>query len=831
MKKTIAHFALFIILPLSVFISELKAGEPCSHIMICCRSFNDGAKFLVNNEWNLSHDYSDINQVRSILQKIKDAGINTVIIDMTNPSQWTIFKDSYELRVNNVQQVCNEKGMKFFIFIGAQLSNDIKTSCNIPLETDAFQFWNDMAAKIWNTWAQNPAYKKFGYGDDRPMILAFLPSQSYWGQYNVRSAAYKTYLSKFYIGTTQVNDPIVEGDTDGWGYRNYSKSSSGDIRFASTNGGVNPRDPWYKISPDEWRRRIEWASKAEKYSIYGSYDDACDAIQWGIADTKNVTLINDKYPGDDPWVYYNILKQIVNPREKTLYNFEFNNAGSGTQGWTGNSNVGILTQKTALNGTEGVIKSLNGIAGNSPEIKLDSVLALPSIYKSWGGVEIRIRQISTDGSSTQVFDPQGTLCDLKHLNTVSLAEIKTPTWTITNESTGDWIVAKADISSIASNTITNMLVKPIGNALGVGKNFEIDYIRLTGFLKMEVPSGLTSTSGDGFVSLKWGVNIEPDIAKYKLYRSTQLGGPYTFLSETTTTAFKDNTVVNGETYYYVATAVDTKGVETGFSNETTAMPKGIGEINEYAFKFDFNKTGNTEGWIGNGDVGGLIQTTSINGSDGVLKSKTGITAIDPRINYIAGLTLPAGYTSWKSLEVRLRQIGTDAITPQVFAPQGTIGHVYYPDKLSLSEIKPPVWNIVTEPEGDWIVAKGDISIIGNNEITVVFVDPIGNSAGIGKNFELDYVYLTGVIAPSAINEVRARDFEIYPNPAKDKINIRSDKYKVHSIKIMDLQGRIVYCSNKLDSFQQNVVVGLEKGIYFVKLEGDAAFATKKLIIE
>lgn len=31
------------------------------------------------------------------------------------------------------------------------------------------------------------------------------------------------------------------------------------------------------------------ASKAEHYSIYGSYDDTCDAIQWGIQDTRGTT--------------------------------------------------------------------------------------------------------------------------------------------------------------------------------------------------------------------------------------------------------------------------------------------------------------------------------------------------------------------------------------------------------------------------------------------------------------------------------------------------------------------------------------------------------------
>jgi fibronectin type 3 domain-containing protein len=38
-----------------------------------------------------------------------------------------------------------------------------------------------------------------------------------------------------------------------------------------------------------------------------------------------------------------------------------------------------------------------------------------------------------------------------------------------------------------------------------------------------------------------------------------------------TTAYTDNTVVSGQTYYYVATAVDSESQESGYSNQAQAV--------------------------------------------------------------------------------------------------------------------------------------------------------------------------------------------------------------------------------------------------------------------
>jgi len=308
MNLTFKIVSIFL-LPFLVYTPKVKAGEPCCHILICCRGNNDGMTFLVDGKWNPAHDYREISQVSDILQKIKDAGVNNVIIDMTNASQWTNLWPIYQPMVNNVQKVCQEKKMKFFIFIGAAFTEANKKT----LTMSQFAFWNAMAKNVWEMWAQDTTYKRYGYGDDRPILIVFQPSDMYWDRYKAAPDSEKTYLSKFHIGTTQVNSPILAGSSDGWGYRNYSQSVNGKVRFASPNKGVPPAD-WGRISKENWEKRALWASEAEEYSVYGSYDDVCDAIHWGIADTKNCVVAHKKYPGDEPYYYYNVLKDILTGR-------------------------------------------------------------------------------------------------------------------------------------------------------------------------------------------------------------------------------------------------------------------------------------------------------------------------------------------------------------------------------------------------------------------------------------------------------------------------------------------------------------------------------------
>jgi fibronectin type 3 domain-containing protein len=60
---------------------------------------------------------------------------------------------------------------------------------------------------------------------------------------------------------------------------------------------------------------------------------------------------------------------------------------------------------------------------------------------------------------------------------------------------------------------------------------------------------------------------------YNVYRAAQSGGPYGKLNPAldVNTTDSDLTVLGGQTYYYVVTAVDSNGLESGYSNQVQAV--------------------------------------------------------------------------------------------------------------------------------------------------------------------------------------------------------------------------------------------------------------------
>ena len=114
--------------------SASKGPVPMTHILICCRSSNEGViRFKVGDEWITNHDYRNIDHARAILSTIQQAGINDVIIDLTNPSQWAetpaswpgcqpgenaLWETETKDQIATIEQVCEELGMRFVMFIG-----------------------------------------------------------------------------------------------------------------------------------------------------------------------------------------------------------------------------------------------------------------------------------------------------------------------------------------------------------------------------------------------------------------------------------------------------------------------------------------------------------------------------------------------------------------------------------------------------------------------------------------------------------------------------------------------------------------------------------------
>ncbi|RPI25126.1 MAG: fibronectin type III domain-containing protein [Acidobacteria bacterium] len=78
----------------------------------------------------------------------------------------------------------------------------------------------------------------------------------------------------------------------------------------------------------------------------------------------------------------------------------------------------------------------------------------------------------------------------------------------------------------------------------------------------------TSIHG-AIASLTWYPNTESDIVGYKVYRTLTPGNGYVPLTQNpiASTSFDDSAVIEGSTYYYTITAVNSSWLESGFSEE------------------------------------------------------------------------------------------------------------------------------------------------------------------------------------------------------------------------------------------------------------------------
>lgn len=88
-----------------------------------------------------------------------------------------------------------------------------------------------------------------------------------------------------------------------------------------------------------------------------------------------------------------------------------------------------------------------------------------------------------------------------------------------------------------------------------------------------IPIGLAAAAGNAQITLSWSAPSSDggaEIIMYRVYKGTSSGSENYFASSTFT-GYIDNSVTNGQTYYYQVTAVNSIG-ESNKSNEANAMP-------------------------------------------------------------------------------------------------------------------------------------------------------------------------------------------------------------------------------------------------------------------
>jgi hypothetical protein len=98
---------------------------------------------------------------------------------------------------------------------------------------------------------------------------------------------------------------------------------------------------------------------------------------------------------------------------------------------------------------------------------------------------------------------------------------------------------------------------------------------------------------------------------------------------------------------------------------------------------------------------------------------------------------------------------------------------------------------------------------------------------VGGTWRLDNVtFSSGVLS---VQENSISGLKIYPNPAKNVLNITSDTFEAKTVAIYNVLGKVVL-SEKVTNTPVNVA-NLAKGVYVVKVTEEGKTATRKLVIE
>jgi hypothetical protein len=129
----------------------------------------------------------------------------------------------------------------------------------------------------------------------------------------------------------------------------------------------------------------------------------------------------------------------------------------------------------------------------------------------------------------------------------------------------DGVVNVVDVQ-LAVNMDLGLLVCPLDLNLGICNSALVQQV-----LNAALGAGCSATISHS-VSLGWTASASANVAGYNVYRSSTSGGPFTKLNSSLviTTSFTDSSVLGGQNYYYVTTAVDTGNNESIDSNQAQA---------------------------------------------------------------------------------------------------------------------------------------------------------------------------------------------------------------------------------------------------------------------
>lgn len=470
------------------------------------------------------------------------------------------------------------------------------------------------------------------------------------------------------------------------------------------------------------------------------------------------------------------------------YTFEFNTFGD-KEGWYGNQTA-TLRVTNAVTGSE-VVLTTPDVTGADPQLWQEVIAVEPASNRYWSTMEVRLRQLDSSGNpATWSFNGFVIFANAVGGSSAS----------INPEGAGEWVVTTLDITGLGNDTITSLRLDPVGNDDTLG--FEVDYVKLTtgdtapvipvanpaytwdfntlgdteGWIGNAQLSGLDSVAAvsgpESVLRVADVTGLDPNIGysrgvksegrywwdlKIRMRHLDSENNPLAYIKSGTyfavnNTPLAANVASEGSGEWVVITCdmaaigtadigtlrIDPVGNATDKNFEidtiqvsTLSYPRTTADV----ASFEFNTPGDVEGWSGNAGLDPLLISSSVNGGSESVLTTTDVTGLDPQLSFAN--TVSSAGRDWDKVAIRMRLL-TGETNPVGYVASGTLliinGNLMQPINAAGG------FSVDTGSNG-WIVASHDIGFLGQNDITSMRLDPVGNDPA--KTFEIDYIRFSG----------------------------------------------------------------------------------------
>lgn len=162
--------------------------------------------------------------------------------------------------------------------------------------------------------------------------------------------------------------------------------------------------------------------------------------------------------------------------------------------------------------------------------------------------------------------------------------------------------------------------------------------------------------------------------------------------------------------------------------------------------------------------------------------------------------------------------------------------IYRRGGADLATVKDPILNPLTldacffspSDSSEWRREIVDLSAFSSATEAVVKFNYI---SALGGSINIDNIVFDDGSVISLEEENKELKFDLFPNPAQNKITLIYDKDEADLVEIQDASGRLVYAKSLASDTQMTIDLSpLSNGLYTVKLSGNTVQSVQKLIV-